>query len=108
MKINSWFKLETTDWDEVFLKDVTNVANLKKDIKSEVAPELDAYAPGRLTLKATNQLDDTSQAVELDARDSLLKVLGRLHIEVQDQSPVSVQNCFAENVWLSVYVPSGK
>ncbi|CAG8662477.1 4562_t:CDS:1, partial [Paraglomus brasilianum] len=51
-------------WDEVFLKDVTNVANLKKDIKSEVAPELDAYAPGRLILKATNKLDDASQAVQ--------------------------------------------
>ncbi|CAG8573814.1 10395_t:CDS:1, partial [Paraglomus occultum] len=102
----AWFKLENTAWDEVSLEDVTNVANLKKAIKSEVAPELDAYAPGRLTLKATDKLDDASQAVELDARDSLLKVLGRLHIEVQDQSLVSVQNCFAENVWLFVYVPS--
>ena len=104
----AWFKLENSAWDEVSLKDVTNVANLKKAIKSEVAPELDAYAPGRLTLKATHKVDDASQAMELDARDSLLQVLGKLNIEIQETKITKIHNCFAKNVLLFVNVPSGK
>src|SRR5688572_12920804 len=79
----SLVQLENAAWSKISLKNVQYVYqyDLKKTIKSKMAPKLNSFAAANLILKATNKLDDASQAVELDARDSLLKVLGRLCVK---------------------------
>ncbi|CAG8624979.1 5094_t:CDS:2, partial [Paraglomus occultum] len=49
---------------------------------------------------------NASQAVMLEAEDSLLKVMERLNIEVLDERHSSVRKSFGANVRLFIYVPS--
>jgi hypothetical protein len=91
-----WFKLtgpEETPSSEISLEDVRHVDDLKKAIKKEQSPELDAYAPNRLILKAKKSNESDEQAVELgNPRESI----------------DSVRQRFGNDFEVVVSVPAGK
>src|SRR6185312_15364348 len=82
----AWFKLMNTKstWGQVPLTGVENVYDLKKAIKSEVAPELDTYASVKLTLKATKMVKDVNKAIELDEEQELASILKGFDMTVLD------------------------
>jgi len=103
----AWYKLvkPQSDWDKVPLADVVDVADLKKQIKKEASPALDAFSASRLIL-AASKIDnkDASSAVEFDAESSLESILKRFGVE---QTP-SVHQSFADNIRLFINAPDGK
>ncbi|CAG8634545.1 6059_t:CDS:2 [Paraglomus brasilianum] len=103
----AWFKLMNTKstWGQVPLTGVENVYDLKKAIKSEVAPELDTYASVKLTLKATKMVKDVNKAIELDEEQELASILKNFDMTVLDDV-TWVQRSFAKNIRLFVYTPS--
>ncbi|KAF8456329.1 hypothetical protein BGX38DRAFT_1257701 [Terfezia claveryi] len=56
------------------LEGIKYVAQLKKAIKKEIAPELDAYSIVNITIKAKQKNDDDNNAVEVDARRTLASI----------------------------------
>lgn len=106
MAAKAWFKLVNPEsrWDKVSLEGIEDMADIKKAIKAEVAPQLDAYSAASLTIKATKGSKNAGHAVELDEEEDLKSVLGHFEIE----NPPSVQRSFAQNIRLFASIPSGK
>ncbi|KAF8476121.1 hypothetical protein BDZ91DRAFT_711004 [Kalaharituber pfeilii] len=94
----AWFKLINPEscWSTVSLEGIEYVDHLKKAIKKKVAPKLDNYSIIYLTIKATYDDKDPENAVELDPRDDLKKVLERVG---RQDSPV------AKNIRFFVFLP---
>ncbi|KAF8470145.1 hypothetical protein BDZ91DRAFT_39197 [Kalaharituber pfeilii] len=97
----AWFKIinPESSWSKVSLEGIEDVDNLKKAIKKEVAPKLDAYSSIRLTIKAKYDDKDPENAVELDPKDDLKKVLER--VGRQDSPVVSS----SKNIPFFVFLP---
>ena len=70
-----WFKYAGTE-NKVQLTDaIKDVTDLKKAIRVEQSPELDAYASNRLILKAKRSAEGDEQAMELgNAREPISSV----------------------------------
>ena len=105
----AWFKLVNLEsaWSQVPLTEVENVDDLKIAIKSKL-PELDAYSPGRLTLKATKMdIKEVVQSTEQDSEKKLVSILKDFDITVTDDAAL-VQKSFAENIRLFVFAPGSK
>ncbi|KAF0523217.1 crinkler family protein [Gigaspora margarita] len=91
-------------WDKVSLDDVDDVIDLKKKIKKEVSPTLDAYSVDRLILKATKtNIQEANNATELDERNKLVDILNEFRVPYDG---ASIKRSFAENIILFVYVIS--
>ncbi|RPB26483.1 hypothetical protein L211DRAFT_835321 [Terfezia boudieri ATCC MYA-4762] len=87
----AWFKCidPESEWGKVTLEGVKDIYDLKKAIKKEMAPELDAYPTSRLTIKAKKgEHDDDKEAVKLEVTEELASALKEY------------------GTWLLVYVPS--
>jgi len=91
-----WFKLtspQETSWIKLSLKDVDDVNDLKKAIKTEKPVDLKDYDADRLILEAKKNDEDDDQAKELDN---------------PEQSIESIQQHFGNNFRIIVSVPAGK
>src|SRR2546421_641312 len=107
--IEAWYKLTNpeSNWNKVPLRKIKDVTDLKKAIKKETSPKLEAFTASDLTLKVVKKFDDVNQAVELDAFQSLASVLEGLKVEVPSDAD-SLKRTFAENVRLFVNAPVGE
>ncbi|CAG8815674.1 17058_t:CDS:2 [Gigaspora margarita] len=91
-------------WDKVSLDDVDDVIDLKKKIKKEVSPTLDAYSVDRLILKATKtNIQEANNATELDKKNKLVNILNEFRVLYDG---ALIKRSFAENIILFVYVIS--
>ncbi|CAG8563210.1 8831_t:CDS:2 [Paraglomus occultum] len=109
----AWYKLMNPEsaWDKVSLEEVNDVADLKKAVKKEAAPKLDAFAASDLTIKVLKDCKNGSRAIEVHPQKTLAAIIRALedpaavlaHLEIE--SPLA-QKHFAENIWVFVYAPS--
>ncbi|CAG8833973.1 11690_t:CDS:2, partial [Gigaspora margarita] len=89
---------------KVSLDDVDDVIDLKKKIKKEISPMLDAYSVDRLILKATKtNIQEANNATELDERNKLVDILNEFRVPYDG---ASIKRFFAKNIILFVYVIS--
>ncbi|KAF8455531.1 hypothetical protein BGX38DRAFT_172308 [Terfezia claveryi] len=96
----AWFKIINPEskWDLVTLEGIKYVAQLKKAIKKEIAPELDAYSIVNITIKAKQKNDDDNNAVEVDARRTLASIFESFGNDTEFLVSVPVPHSKSEQV----------
>ncbi|KAF8430341.1 hypothetical protein EV426DRAFT_708519 [Tirmania nivea] len=96
----AWFKCidPESEWGKVTLEGVKDIYDLKKAIKKEIAPELDAYSIVNLTIKAKQKNDDDNNAVEVDARRTLASIFESFGNDTEFLLSVPVPHSKSEQV----------